>query len=153
MKNQPGNADREIWCVYDFDINHNEYVTQVEDFNSSIKKAKANGLKVAWSNDCFELWFLLHHNYIDNCITRKEMYKILKDKWNLKSFGKEAKMLNFCKTLYDIHGGRISIMQNAAIKNSEKLHKSYGNDHDYASQCPCTTVYQLVRELNKYLKP
>lgn len=149
----PEYAGREIWCVYDFDKKPDENESQVDDFNSSILRAKAHNLKVAWSNDCFDLWFVLHYNFLDNCITRKEIYDILKEKWRLKSFHNEAKTSNFCKGLYDMHGGDLSEMQSAAIKNAKKLHKSFGNNKHFASHCPCTTVYQLVTELNKYIKP
>lgn len=153
LQNDPKYADREIWCVYDFDVKPDERATQIHDFNSSIIKAKANNLKVAWSNDCFELWFLLHYNYLDNCITRNEIYEALKSNWNLRSFHNTAKTVEFCKDLYDLHGGDQSEMQKFAVNNAIKLHRVFENSEDFAQHCPCTTVYQLVKELNKYLKP
>lgn len=153
LQKDPEYEGREIWCVYDFDVKPDEKNTQIEDFNSSILKAEANNLKVAWSNDCFELWFLLHYNFLDNCISRNEIYDALKGKWKLKSFHNEAKTVSFCKRLYDLHGGDQSSMQTFASNNARKLHKSFKNNGGFADHCPCTTVYQLVDELNKYIKP
>ena len=153
LQKDPQYAGREIWCVYDYDVKPDEKESQSEDFNSSIIKAKANNLNVAWSNDCFELWFLLHYSFLDNCITRNEIYEALKSKWKLKSFHNEAKTVEFCRGLYDLHGGDQSTMQSFATKNAKRLHEGFKIDEHFSDHCPCTTVYQLVSELNKYIKP
>lgn len=41
-----------IWCV--FDVDEHPFVAEAKD------QAQANGIDVAVSNPCFELWFLLH---------------------------------------------------------------------------------------------
>ena len=51
------------WVVFDEDGN--------ADFNQAIKDATRKGLKVAWSNEAFELWYLLHFIFLDTGITRK----------------------------------------------------------------------------------
>jgi len=145
-------AGREIWCVYDFDIKLDESATQPKDFNNSIRMAEANGLHVAWSNDAFELWFILHYQKLDNELTRDELYKILKSLWNLESFSNEAKTEEFCKGHYERHGGTLSEMQKLAIHRAKELHENYEGRKDYSKHCPCTTVYLLVDELNKNLK-
>lgn len=53
-----------IWCVYDRDL-ENEDLTLIEevhdiDFTTAVRAAENSRLKVAWSNDAFELWILLH---------------------------------------------------------------------------------------------
>ena len=48
-----------IWAVFDRDS------FQPNSFNSAILKAAANGIECAWSNQAFELWYLLHfHNRV-----------------------------------------------------------------------------------------
>lgn len=47
-----GRVHDEIWCV--FDIDEHPYVPQAVD------KAYANGINLAVSNPCIELWFILH---------------------------------------------------------------------------------------------
>ncbi len=142
------NEGKEIWCIFDYDIKPDEHATQPEDFNSSIEKAQQHGLKVAWSNDSFELWFLLHFNHVDSNLHRDVINDTLKGKWNLESFHNEAKTVLFCKGHYSRH----LKMQPTAIKNAKKLHQQFGQRTDYANHCSCTTVYLLVEELNKYLK-
>jgi hypothetical protein len=139
---------REVWCVFDFDIKPDEKATQPNDFNRAIEKAERNGLKVAWSNDAFELWFALHYDKVDTSLTRGELNDILKKKWGLSSFRKIAKTKGFCSGHYSRH----SALQQLAIRRARALHESYNNRRDFASQCPCTTVYLLVEELNKNCK-
>jgi hypothetical protein len=51
--NQQGNYDQ-VWCVFDKDdFNDN-------DFNSAIQIAVANNFGVAYSNQSFEYWLILH---------------------------------------------------------------------------------------------
>lgn len=44
----------QVWCVFDKDD------TEPGPFHAAIQKAQANGLEVAYSNQVFEYWFLLH---------------------------------------------------------------------------------------------
>jgi len=58
------NVTEHIWCVFDRDL-ENENIADINpandnDFTDSIDNAERKGLKVAWSNDAFELWILLH---------------------------------------------------------------------------------------------
>ena len=43
-----------VWAVFDRDS------FTPHQFNGAIEKSKANGIKCAWSNQAFELWYLLH---------------------------------------------------------------------------------------------
>ncbi|HEY1166170.1 MAG TPA: RloB family protein [Chitinophaga sp.] len=149
--NKEENQGREVWCVYDFDLKPDEKETQPQDFNSSIAKAEANGIKVAWSNDAFELWFVLHYHKLEGEYTREQLYAILKEEWKLKSFHKEAKKVQFCKEMYDRIGGSKSESQRLAIRRARELHESFKPRTDYSNHCSCTTVYLLVEELNRYL--
>lgn len=47
-----GRASNEYWCVFDVD--------QHPNVGAAIEKALANGICVAVSNPCVELWFILH---------------------------------------------------------------------------------------------
>src|SRR5688572_5623024 len=62
-KQKPG-IKQNLWCVYDRDL-ENEDLSKIQahddtGFTSSIQIANHCGIKVAWSNDAFELWILLH---------------------------------------------------------------------------------------------
>jgi predicted metalloprotease with PDZ domain len=52
---QQGKYDQ-LWCVFDKDdFNDNDY-------NAAIQIAEVNNFEVAYSNQSFEYWFLLHFN-------------------------------------------------------------------------------------------
>lgn len=50
-------SENEIWCVFDVD----RYLTDnASKMKFAIKRANENEILLAWSNVCFELWYLLH---------------------------------------------------------------------------------------------
>ncbi|RZJ72101.1 MAG: RloB domain-containing protein [Flavobacterium sp.] len=117
-----------------------------QDFNTAIRLAQHKGINVAYSNDAFELWFILHLNFTDTALTRHEYYESLSKffGFNYEKFGKEK---DFAKSIYKI----LQEYQPKAIQNAERLHLKHGDDN-FCKHNPCTTVYQLVLELNKCLK-
>jgi hypothetical protein len=140
----------EIWCVFDMDINYTDKENQRNDFNSAIKQCQeTKKFKVAYSNDCFELWFYLHFAYTDQQNHRTFYYKKLREFWNI-NYEDKGKELDFCKTIYSkLQESNCS--QEEAVKRAEKLHYGH-NDKLPCDQNPITTVYELVKELNKYLR-
>ena len=55
----------QVWVVFDrdsFTPNH---------FNTACRLADQNGIQKAYSNEAFELWYLLHFFYLDTGITRE----------------------------------------------------------------------------------
>ena len=56
----------QVWCVFDKD-DWNE-----RDFDSAIKRAENQGLRVAYSNQAFEIWFLLHFHFYNSPMHRKD---------------------------------------------------------------------------------
>ena len=55
-----------VWCVFDKDDNSDEV------FNEARQIAKANEIEVAYTNEAFELWYLLHFNYYDSAMSRQQ---------------------------------------------------------------------------------
>ena len=69
----------EYWCVFDRD-DHNR-------FSESIQRAEGNGIHVAVSNPCIELWFILHFQdqtgHIESRAAQRESARLLR--WNRKA--------------------------------------------------------------------
>ena len=67
------NADNndEVWCVFDRDS------FPAKNFNVAMTNAQHNGINLAYSNQAFELWYLLHFHYYDTAIFRKDYKKML----------------------------------------------------------------------------
>ena len=123
----------EIWCVFDRD-NH-AGVDQV------LQEAQREGLKIAFSNPCFELWFLLHFRYSTRPRSANETLRDLK-----------KKLPDYEKADEDVYG-KLLAMQPAAIANAKTLlayHLEIGNiQYDN----PSTSVHELVERLNDLAPP
>lgn len=140
-KNQSRLIDR-LWVVFDRDS------FSANNFNNAIQRCKENRPEIgcAWSNEAFELWYLLHFQYYENAISRKDFKEFIEN--NLKPFLGE----DFCyeknnEQMYawlKKHGS-----QEDAIRNGKRLAELYGERQDYAKHNPCTMVGMLVEELSK----
>ncbi len=136
--------DRQLWVVFDYDLRREENVAQ--DFNNAIELAKRNGIRVAYSNDSFELWFILHDRFQTSSLTRNEYFEMLSIKLNC-NYEEVGKSKDFAKSLYSI----FLPQQSTAIQNAKRLFEEK-SEILYSNQNPCTTVFSLVEELNKCLK-
>ncbi|MEH2191928.1 MAG: RloB family protein [Nostoc sp.] len=123
----------QVWCVFDRDS------WTIEDFNNAIENAKNQGFKVAYSNEAFELWYVLHFEFLNTGIPRSDYLKKLTSLFG-RTYHKNS------ETIYD----ELFEKQAIAIKNAENLLKQY-NPHIPAKDNPSTTVHLLVKELNKFI--
>ena len=126
----------QCWVVFDKDD------FPAKDFNQAIQLAEKNGFHVAYSNQAFEYWFLLHYNLYTGAIHRnqyKDMLTRLTGMPYSKSEGYGAVMYNL-----------LLFRQQQAISNADTVlaEISHGNPAEEESS---TTVQRLVLELNKYL--
>lgn len=145
MKRQASyDPDRQLWVVFDYDLRGD--VNEAADFNNAIELAQKKGIRVAYSNDSFELWFVLHYQYQTAAQTRKEYYRILSEKLSC-NYEEDGKTKKFAHSLYQIFLSE----QSRAIQNARRLYESKQNEI-YCYQNPCTTVFQLVKELNKCIR-
>ncbi|MCG2717116.1 MAG: RloB family protein [Candidatus Marinimicrobia bacterium] len=124
----------QIWCVFDRDS------LSKEQFNTAIQMAESRGFQVAWSNEAFELWYVLHFEYLNAGITRDQYCQKLDTLIGRK----------YEKT-YPYMYIEMLPRQNTAIQNAEKLLRTYHDNTQPADFNPSTKVYLLVQELNKYL--
>ncbi len=125
----------QIWCAFDLD----DYWQQDKNkFKKSLEVAEKNNIKIAYSNECFELWFLLHFNLVESAISRADYNKKLK---------KFFKNLNFdyAKNSDEIFSHLLDF-QKKAIQNAKKIYTP-----KQPSKNPSTSVFKLVEELNKFL--
>lgn len=129
----------DYWVVFDKD--------SFPQFDNAIKKATSHNLNVAYSNECFELWFLLHFNLIESATRRKEYPLKLTKKLQKLTGDKKIKYSKNSKKLQklDIYS-LIKEKENFAIKNAEKLLKENGRKN------PSTAVHLLVERLNELKK-
>ncbi len=123
----------QVWCVFDKDD------FPAEDFNNAIEKAKKYGFRVAYTNQAFELWYLLHFDFHESNLHRDQYIIKLTDKLGKKYEKNSARMYETLRH-----------MQPQAIRHAQRLYEQRTSSP--ANDNPSTTVFMLVEELNKYLK-
>ena len=130
-----------VWAVFDRDS------FKASSFNSAILKAKANHISCAWSNEAFELWYLLHfHNRITS-MSRDQYKKAIEQAINDKLVSKE-KPFRYKKNdteMYALLNKKGN--QASAINRARELAESIDGEQ-FANYNPQTMVFKLVEELN-----
>ncbi|HEY9296326.1 MAG TPA: RloB family protein [Phormidium sp.] len=127
-----------FWCVFDRDKNPKN-PNDSQNFNSAITLARNNGIDVAYSNDAFELWYLLHFHFYNTGISRQDYQNML-----TKLLGHEYKKNS--ETIYE----ELKDKQQDAIKHAKRLLQEYEPSNP-ESDNPSTTVHLLVEELNSFI--
>lgn len=139
----------EYWVVFDKD----EYSDQ--DFNQAIQLADQNRIRVAYLNQAFEFWLLLHFQDHNGSKLNRSEYgnKLCKflSPLGAEYDSKRTKIVN--EQLFEIldsedtQTGKIRILQ--AITRAKKIFNKL--DHlSPAKEESSTTVFMLVEELLKY---
>ena len=161
-KNEYGKTYKDFehkWIVIDRDIERvNGGGHTAEDFNNAIENAKNKrsnlNIEVAYANDSFELWYLLHFEYRNTAILRDDIIEVVierlkqLDAHKFSRLNKDnIKQANYTEMIYKV----LLPMQNNAIKNATRLIESYGDDHNPERDNPSTTIHNLVIILNSLL--
>lgn len=129
---QKGAPFNQVWCVFDRD----EF--PAVHFNEAFRLANENGVLIAYSNQCFELWYFLHFSFNDAALHRHayagKLNALLGRPYRKNDSGMYAALKD---------------RQPTAIHNAKKLLSRY------SPQCPekddpSTTVFQLVERLNEF---
>lgn len=140
-KNSTRPVDR-LWVVFDRDS------FGANNFNDAINRcAQSNPvIGCAWSNEAFELWYLLHFHYYQNAMSRQQYQALIEQ--NLKPhLGDDYSYEKNSEEMYALLKEYGSIED--AIRNAKRLAENYGERQDYADHNPCTMVWKLVEELLK----
>jgi hypothetical protein len=160
----------QVWCVFDRDLEETQAKQKKGNvlFDESIKTALSKGIKLAWSNDSFELWELLHFESVDFELTEnknrqtyynklteifrklqnpnEDLLKVLKYKGY--SYKESLKRENNFRNIV-----RPEIVKNTriAIERAKELESKYSSQNiSEHEKSPYTLVHHLVEELIKY---
>lgn len=123
-----------VWLMYDKDdfpldnFDNTQY--------SAENKKDSRQYRVAWSNECIELWFVLHFQELNVNNGREHYQEILRKKFNYKKN---------LKNIYELLQDKTEI----AIERARRQYEAY-TDAPPSKRCPATRVYELVEELQKY---
>lgn len=142
LANDSAYVYRHVWVVYDtddFPPEHIDRVVQLCNENST----EETEYHAIWSNQCVELWFLLHFCFMQSDIHRTEYWSKLTD-WLVKigAGGYKKNRIDMYQVLRPF--------MDFAIANAKRLDEI--NDGKMPSKAaPGTKVYELVEVLKPYL--
>ncbi len=148
-----------VWCVFDKDDFDNN------NFNEAINLANVNDIEVAYSNQAFEYWLMLHfENHLGDRMHRDD-YNIRLNN-HLKPLGAEYDggkngSKKVTKKLFDLLNEEVKpkteteqamTRTDLAIKRAKDICK-YHDDNNLppAKAESSTTVYKLVEEIMKHI--
>jgi len=146
IEEESGREVDKLWVVFDKDS------FSADSFNNAINSCQTSRPKIhcAWSNEAFELWYLLHFHNFNTALSREDYTGLIEK--NLKPhLGADFKykknsveMFHFLTRYGDIH---------QAIKWAKELARQYEGQGNFADHNPCTMVFQLVEELISMSNP
>ena len=114
----------EVWCVYDVDIH--------PKLADAFQQARDNGIELAVSNPCFELWLLLHFAEQTAYIERHKVQTLLRQ--HLAGYKKRGDFEKLKSGYTD------------AVKRAELLKKRCEENGDKGGN-PSTEVYRLTERI------
>lgn len=120
------------WVVFDKDS------FSSSDYDNAIAKAHQRGFKVAQSNECFELWFLLHYIDLDSALTRQGYFEKLSENLGVP-YEKN------CLNMYEILQDNKEIAKKRATILKGKWESATVPEHQ---KNPVTYVVDLVHQLD-----
>ena len=122
----------QCWVVFDKD----DFADS--DFNVAIQMAQANGFHVAYSNQAFEFWFLLHFNLYQGAIHRNRYAEMLTHLLGFKYGKTKGDSVRVFNVIYP--------KTRMAIDNAKNVLKAFDGSNP-AKEESSTTVHQLVELL------
>lgn len=156
----------EIWCAFDRDKGANGISVEEGDvdFNSAMTIAQNSPINIAWSNDSFDLWILLHIQdvveSIEQAKDRKYYFEKLTEHFKNHSNPNELlqktlshstfsyeKDLKQEKKIKQIVLPEITSKTLTAVERAKVLFTMHEKENDFAKKTPCTTVFRLVERL------
>jgi len=147
-----------VWLVFDRDCfeHFSETIENVRRINSSndakpLRERPVEHWQCAWSNEAFELWYVLHfREQLGGGVSREKYRQMIEE--DIRHLTGEP-LYRYRKN-DDSMFARLQPFTVLAIARAERCLEKQVREHgtDYAAMNPATTVHQLVRALLAYLK-
>ncbi len=135
----------QVWCIFDVDNFFTDPKDKIELLNC-IKLAHQNSVRIAYVNECFEVWILLHFEKITSSIKRgKAMEDKIQKKFKSLKLGDFKKNQKVFKPLLPF--------QSQAISNAKSLVPDYDKINWEVrlgkKGNPSTSIHFLIEEIHK----
>ena len=141
VRNNP-NGYKHVWIVYDTDDFPADHINKTSELCARLSTDETL-YHAVWSNQCIELWFLLHFEFLQSDLHRKEYWPKLSE--GLKGIGHGE----YSKGRDDMFHILLPFMD-SAIANAERLAVQNKGKTPVAS-APGTKMHELIKHLRPYL--
>lgn len=138
----------QVWCVFDKDDFPNN------NFNNAVFKAEGAGFKLAYSNQAFEYWLILHfEDHQGGSMHRNDYCNKLNN--YLKEFGVnyDCDSKGISDEIFDVLVSKSEdtnmTRQELACRRAQRIIENYDNKNP-ANEESSTKVHRLVEEIEKY---
>ena len=133
----------QVWCAFDVD---DFYKNDKNGLSQAIKEARKNNIKIAYANECFELWILLHFEKPTNAILRADFKKKIKQLFKKEKLGNFTKNQKVFEILLPFQNKAIENAKNLGYKKYEKIiwNKTLGETGN-----PSTSIHFLIEDIKK----
>ena len=132
----------EVFVVFDKDdFLKDNFDNAIESINKLNKKTNTTFIPL-WSNQCVELWFILHFEFCQQACHWDDYYP------KLTSYLKKKYKKNNPKILEDIYSNKGSLKN--AIKNAKKLLEIH-KDASYSNKWPATNVVAFFENYKDFI--
>lgn len=142
LASDSANGYKHVWIVYDTDDFPASHINKTAELCVSQSTAETT-YHAIWSNQCIELWFLLHFSFLQSDLHRTSYWPKLTEILTSLGYGKYEKN---CPDMYRILFPYID----AAIANAKMLDQ-INEGKPPSTSAPGTKVYELVEKLRPYL--
>jgi len=131
----------QIWCIFDVD---DFYKNQPKKLLNAIKKAHQNNIRIAYTNECFELWLLMHLEKPTSFVKRNALEKKIQQAFKKNNLGHFKKNKNVFMVLQKF--------QHQGIKHAKELINRSYDEIDWEAVLsdagnPSTSVHFLIQEI------
>ena len=136
------NGYKHVWIVYDtddFPADHINLTSTLCEENTT-EKTEYHAI---WSNQCIELWFLLHFAFYQSDIHRREYWPKITEYLTQLNAGEYRKNRDDMYAL-------LKPFMDDAIRNAEKL-EMINDGKTPAESAPGTQVHLIIKKLRAYL--
>lgn len=133
---------KHVWLVYDKDDFPAEHFDRTSQLCLSACSEETT-YHAIWSNQCIELWFLLHFMFLQSDLHRSEYWPKLSENLKAIGYGEYAKNRS---DMFEI----LRPYMKYAISNAQKL-EEYNSGKTPSGSVPGTMVHLLIDTLKPYL--
>lgn len=135
-----------IWIIFDKDDFPADAFDNTSNRCDAINKRyqdeqRDTRFHAIWSNQCIELWFLLHFDYLQPDIDRNQYYDILSAHIRPRYEKNDPKIFETLLPNLD-----------KAIKHAKRLMRNYPVESPPSQKAPATNFYELIEHLRGYLR-